>query len=81
MTFLTESFCIIWCCDFRHDFADEYRDDCGRWDGENSSPDRSRRIFGRPFVTAGWIVVLVTVLVTVLQLLMLSFVLNLSHNS
>lgn len=39
------------------------------------------RVFGRPFVTAGWIVVLVTALVASLQLVILAFVLDLSHKT
>ena len=36
----------------------------------------SRRVFGRPFVTAGWIVVVVTVVVLILELTILYLILH-----
>lgn len=58
----------------RHDFADYDKD------GESSYPivtigqDRSR-IFGRPFITAGWIVVGVTVVVACVEICLLVLIL------
>lgn len=60
----------------RHDFSDKYGSQVGRWDGQQGG---SRRIFGRPFVTAGWIVVGVSLLVAGLELGLLILVSELSH--
>ncbi|KAF9512846.1 hypothetical protein BS47DRAFT_1330055 [Hydnum rufescens UP504] len=49
----------------RHDFSDRYGRQVGRWDGFYGD---SHRIFGRPFVTAGWIVIIVSIVVGGLQL-------------
>lgn len=62
----------------RHDFAD--------YDKEQYDPSRSRalkssgqggRIFGRPFKTAGWIVVAVALLVAAVEICLMVMVLEL----
>ncbi|KAF8305983.1 hypothetical protein DL93DRAFT_290562 [Clavulina sp. PMI_390] len=67
----------------RHDFADVYGEVSGRWDG-NSPPSHTRtpsgsRIFGRPFKTAGWIVVIVTTLVAAIYITLFGLVVGLAH--
>ena len=57
----------------RHDFSDKYGMRAGRWDGPR---DDSRRIFGRPFVTAGWIVIIVSFLVVGLQIGLIVLLIN-----
>ena len=51
----------------RHDFADQY--------SEKSvivtQGQQNKRIFGRPFVTAGWIVVAVSIVVAVVEIALL----------
>ena len=62
----------------RHDFADYDKEDSPS--EESSHPivtigqDRSR-IFGRPFATAGWIVVGVTVVVAIVEICLLVLIL------
>jgi len=59
----------------QHDFSDAHK-------GENQPAIRTRgqtgsRIFGRPFVTAGWIVVAVSIVVATVELGLLILVMKL----
>ncbi|KDQ16416.1 hypothetical protein BOTBODRAFT_64758 [Botryobasidium botryosum FD-172 SS1] len=76
----------------RHDFSDRYGVVAGRWDGDtiegevaqsrarDSSVDSTcRRIYGRPFVTAGWIVVAVSLVVAAVEVGLLVLILNLDQ--
>ncbi|QRV84068.1 hypothetical protein RhiJN_26129 [Ceratobasidium sp. AG-Ba] len=70
----------------RHDFSDYYAD-CGRFDGVHSTNEHHhddarpsaprKRIFGRPFVTAGWVVVILTAVVAIIEITLLVFLLEL----
>ncbi|KAG8699769.1 hypothetical protein FRC12_017797 [Ceratobasidium sp. 428] len=68
----------------RHDFSDYYADH-GRFDGEHAptsapevgAPASRKRIFGRPFVTAGWVVVILTTVVAAVEIALLAFILEL----
>jgi len=67
----------------RHDFSDIYADS-GRFDGEHAvnqgddrKPSQHKRIFGRPFVTAGWVVVILTGVVALVEITLLVFVVQL----
>lgn len=51
----------------RHDFADEHRP---------ADSTSGERVFGRPFVTAGWNVVAISLLVAVVEMVLLAFVLT-----
>lgn len=67
----------------RHDFADYDKEDSSSDESSRPKPqpivtigqDRSR-IFGRPFVTAGWIVVGVSVVVASVEICLLALILN-----
>ncbi|KZS95681.1 hypothetical protein SISNIDRAFT_452339 [Sistotremastrum niveocremeum HHB9708] len=54
----------------QHDFADEHRPD-------DSTGGRGR-VFGRPFVTAGWVVVAVTFVVATVEIGLFVLVLNIN---
>ena len=59
----------------RHDFADIHRKET--W--EHAIPtvgQTGKRVFGRPFVTAGWIVVAVTVIVAAVEISLFVLVLD-----
>ncbi|KAG8678198.1 hypothetical protein FRC08_017983 [Ceratobasidium sp. 394] len=69
----------------RHDFSDYYAA-CGRFDGEHPSGSAHegagpaaprKRIFGRPFATAGWVVVVLTAVVAIVEIALLAFILEL----
>ncbi|RPD60682.1 hypothetical protein L226DRAFT_505208 [Lentinus tigrinus ALCF2SS1-7] len=47
----------------RHDFADKYRNIAAYENAIKTVGQTGKRIFGRPFVTAGWIVALLSVVV------------------
>ncbi|KAF8330152.1 uncharacterized protein EI90DRAFT_3060882 [Cantharellus anzutake] len=66
----------------RHDFSDKYRSIGGRGDGAGGGdpvPVDGRRIFGRPFVTAGRIVIIISLLVVSIQVTLLAFIFELPH--
>ena len=59
----------------RHDFADGYRDTS--YPAIKTVGQTGKRIFGRPFVTAGWIVVAVSCIVATVEIGLLVLVLKL----
>jgi hypothetical protein len=66
----------------RHDFSDIHAAH-GRFDGnhapqngERPNPHPGKRIFGRPFVTAGWVVVFLTAMVAIIEIILLVFLLQ-----
>ncbi|CAE6483412.1 unnamed protein product [Rhizoctonia solani] len=66
----------------RHDFSDLHASH-GRFDGnqapqnqERPNPPQRKRIFGRPFVTAGWVVVFLTSVVAIIEITLLIFLLQ-----
>ncbi|KAI5121125.1 hypothetical protein M0805_002797 [Coniferiporia weirii] len=59
----------------RHDFADCYRD--GQTEAIKTAGQAGTRVFGRPFVTAGWIVLAVTLVVATVELGLLVLILDL----
>ncbi|KAF8999852.1 hypothetical protein BDQ17DRAFT_1400660 [Cyathus striatus] len=63
----------------QHDFADRHKEDDTHLKGIKTIGQDSGRIFGRPFVTAGWIVLQVTVVVAAVEITLL--VLILKHHS
>jgi hypothetical protein len=61
----------------RHDFADQhFSSKEQRPFGLQTAGQEGTRIFGRPFVTAGWIVVAVTVIVATMEVALLALVLQ-----
>lgn len=62
----------------RHDFADHDKeeDTSGRPRALKTKGQEGQRIFGRPFVTAGWIVVAVTVMVAAVEICLMVLVLT-----
>ncbi|CAE6417891.1 unnamed protein product [Rhizoctonia solani] len=67
----------------RHDFSDLHASH-GRFDGHHATrsedgqnPPPRKRIFGRPFVTAGWVVVFLTAMVAIIEIVLLIFLLEL----
>ncbi|CAE6500962.1 unnamed protein product [Rhizoctonia solani] len=66
----------------RHDFSDLHASH-GRFDGHHApeseggpNPSPRKRIFGRPFVTAGWVVVFLTSVVAIIEIALLIFLLQ-----
>ncbi|CUA77965.1 hypothetical protein RSOLAG22IIIB_12945 [Rhizoctonia solani] len=66
----------------RHDFSDLHASH-GRFDGHHAAenedgpnPPPRKRIFGRPFVTAGWVVVFLTSVVAIIEVILLIFLLQ-----
>lgn len=59
----------------RHDFADVHRD--ANVSAIKTRGQTGKRTFGRPFVTAGWIVLAVTVVVATVEIALLVLVLEL----
>ena len=54
-----------------HDFADTRRSHPWQADPVRTVGQTGKRVFGRPFVTAGWIVVLLTVVVLAVEIALL----------
>jgi len=59
----------------QHDFSDSYREETTS--AIKTKGQTGKRIFGRPFVTAGWIVVLVTAVVLSVEIALLVLILKL----
>lgn len=60
----------------RHDFADQHRKHTGQPPIQTVG-QTGRRNFGRPFVTAGWIVIALTAVVAIAEVWMLVLILGL----
>ena len=61
----------------QHDFADEYRDI--QQDAIKTAGQEGTRIFGRPYVTAGWVVIGVTVIVLAVEIALIVLIVNLGE--
>lgn len=62
----------------QHDFADTDRDiDQLQEDAIPTKGQEHKQVFGRPFVTAGWIVMTVTVVVAAMEIALLVLILRL----
>ncbi|KAI0742926.1 hypothetical protein C8Q80DRAFT_1191484 [Daedaleopsis nitida] len=61
----------------RHDFADKNRNPAANIDAIKTVGETGKRNFGRPFVTAGWIVALLSLIVFVVEISLLILVLKL----
>ncbi|KAF9529161.1 hypothetical protein CPB83DRAFT_813022 [Crepidotus variabilis] len=59
-----------------HDFADRHKEASKLDIGIKTKGQENARIFGRPFVTAGWIVVQVTVVVAAAEIALLILILR-----
>jgi len=60
-----------------HDFADRHKEQVALDRGLLTIGQENGRIFGRPFVTAGWVVIQVTTVVAAVEIAMLVLVLTL----
>jgi hypothetical protein len=60
-----------------HDFADRWKEEPKYQDAIKTVGQEGTRIFGRPFVTAGWIVVAVTLIVAAVEIGLLILILRL----
>lgn len=85
--------CMLYLCDLvrrrksHQDFADAMKGSAGgpsRWDEPDLHPpegsptkDPRGRVYGAPFVTAGWVVIAVTVVVAVVEISLLGLILRL----
>ncbi|OJT03236.1 hypothetical protein TRAPUB_6171 [Trametes pubescens] len=61
----------------RHDFADNHRNPAAHESAIKTVGQTGKRIFGRPFVTAGWIVALLSVVVFAVEICLLVLIFNL----
>ncbi|CDO68769.1 hypothetical protein BN946_scf184989.g35 [Trametes cinnabarina] len=61
----------------RHDFADRHRDPAAYQNAIKTIGQTGKRIFGRPFVTAGWIVALLSIVVFAVEICLLVLIFNL----
>ncbi|KAI0632986.1 hypothetical protein C8Q77DRAFT_1058293 [Trametes polyzona] len=61
----------------RHDFADHHRNAGAYEDAIKTVGQTGKRIFGRPFVTAGWIVALLSIVVFAVEICLLVLIFNL----
>jgi len=61
----------------RHDFADCDKEDPSYQTALSTVGQEGKRIFGRPFITAGWVVVGVSAAVAAVEIALLVLVLNL----
>ena len=57
-----------------HDFADSGLRSASSEDPIRTAGQTGKRIFGRPFVTAGWIVVLLTIIVASVEITLMVFI-------
>jgi hypothetical protein len=65
----------------RHDFADRREEDPSHKIAIQTIGQEGKRVFGRPFVTAGWIVVGVSGAVAVVEIGLLALVLKFDNTS
>ncbi|KAI9058788.1 hypothetical protein FKP32DRAFT_1635681 [Trametes sanguinea] len=61
----------------RHDFADRHRDPAAYENAIKTVGQTGKRIFGRPFITAGWIVALLSLVVFAVEITLLVLIFNL----
>ena len=61
----------------RHDFADKYRNRAAYENAIQTVGQTGKRIFGRPFVTAGWIVALLSLVVFSVEISLLVLIFKL----
>ena len=61
----------------RHDFADKYRNRAAYENAIKTVGQTGKRIFGRPFVTAGWIVALLSLVVFSVEISLLVLIFKL----
>ena len=61
----------------RHDFADRNKEDPSYKPAISTVGQEGKRIFGRPFVTAGWVVIGVSMIVATVEIGLLFLVLQL----
>ena len=61
----------------RHDFADKYKDPAAYRDAIKTVGQTGKRVFGRPFVTAGWIVALLSLVVFAVEVSLLVLIFQL----
>ncbi|TFK90919.1 hypothetical protein K466DRAFT_516331 [Polyporus arcularius HHB13444] len=61
----------------RHDFADKYRNPAACENAIKTVGQTGKRIFGRPFVTAGWIVALLSLVVFSVEISLLVLIFKL----
>ena len=59
-----------------HDFADRHKEAASVDEGIQTVGQDTSRIFGRPFVTAGWIVLQVSVVVAAVEIGMLAIIMR-----
>ncbi|KAF9450756.1 hypothetical protein P691DRAFT_809593 [Macrolepiota fuliginosa MF-IS2] len=59
-----------------HDFADRHKEHSALDRGLPSVGQENGRVFGRPFVTAGWIIIQVTVIVAAVEVAMFVLILT-----
>ena len=52
----------------RHDFADKHRNPAAYANAMKTVGQTGKRVFGRPFVTAGWIVALLSLIVFLVEI-------------
>ncbi|KAH9852956.1 hypothetical protein C2E23DRAFT_824263 [Lenzites betulinus] len=61
----------------RHDFADHNRDSAAYASAVKTVGQTGKRIFGRPFITAGWIVALLSLVVFAVEICLLVLIFKL----
>ncbi|KAI0651163.1 hypothetical protein C8Q79DRAFT_1004478 [Trametes meyenii] len=61
----------------RHDFADRYTNHASFANAIKTVGQTGKRVFGRPFVTAGWIVALLSIVVFAVEVCLLVLIFNL----
>ncbi|KAF8970668.1 hypothetical protein BDZ97DRAFT_1936991 [Flammula alnicola] len=60
----------------RHDFADRHKEAHSVDPGIKTVGQEGSRVFGRPFVTAGWVIVQVTIVVAAVELALLALIIR-----
>ena len=61
----------------RHDFADKYKSPAAHHGALKTVGQTGKRVFGRPFVTAGWIVALLSLVVFAVEVSLLVLIFQL----